>query len=566
MASLKEIIDYSKANPTSDYAKKAFEVLQSGGFDQQAQAEGIDLSPLGRPKAPEKPKTVMENVKQTVSTGLSDASNALNNTTQNPIVSGFEAAKDVANIAPKVAIDVLKKPVETAVSNVDKMFSGNPLYDVTKQAVKSGIDNINKLKEGISNSEFTAKVGQKLNEIATAHPDLASAVDGTLKVLSAGGDIANSILAVDGGAQLLSKLSESVPAIANTISNAASAAVDTTKSVVSNVVPDSSTIMNRVARLKPTDANKFVDLSGGETHGEYLSRTGNFGTPDKIIANEASKFSQSIDSVDNELAKLPGVYKDGSITDALSGLVKKAKLESGANVKSPYLTRAQELLAKSQKEGLSMPEINEAKRLYERNVKLGYNKLTNGDEVTKATNIDDALRKWQVGQAEKLGFKNIGELNKQTQLSKFIIDKLGDQIVGKSGLNGFELSDYILIAGGDPTSVASYLTKKFFSSASVQSKIAKIVSGGKVDGVIKPKTSFSPENVKRQVSPQGLMELPAGNKSLPQSQNLVPIKVMGESTIEPQAQNAMTTKTNKTGDVYQKDLKTGKTKIIPKKK
>jgi hypothetical protein len=51
MATLKEIIEYSKANPDSDYAKKAFETIQSGAFDTQAQTEGIDLSPLGRPKA-----------------------------------------------------------------------------------------------------------------------------------------------------------------------------------------------------------------------------------------------------------------------------------------------------------------------------------------------------------------------------------------------------------------------------------------------------------------------------------------------------------------------------------
>jgi hypothetical protein len=45
-----------------------------------------------------------------------------------------------------------------------------------------------------------------------------------------------------------------------------------------------------------------------------------------------------------------------------------------------------------------------------------------------------------------------------------------------------------------------------------------------------------------------------------------PIITPAPTTFEAQAQKATRTSTNKTGDVYQKDLKTGKTTIIPKKK
>jgi hypothetical protein len=50
MATLQQIIDYSKANPTSDYAKNAASLIQNGSFDTQALKEGIDLSVYGRPK------------------------------------------------------------------------------------------------------------------------------------------------------------------------------------------------------------------------------------------------------------------------------------------------------------------------------------------------------------------------------------------------------------------------------------------------------------------------------------------------------------------------------------
>lgn len=267
-------------------------------------------------------------------------------------------------------------------------------------------------------------------------------------------------------------------------------------------------IMNRVARLKPTDALKFEKMSG-KTQGEYLSETGNFGTPDTIIKNEATKFVESKNSVDSELAKLPGVYKDGSITDALSGLLERANMESGTNVKSPYLNQVENLIKKNEGSGLTMPEINDVKRLYEKNVKLGYDKKTESAKVNQATNIDSAIREWQVTKAKELGFNNISDLNKQTQISKFIIDKLGSQIVGQNGLNGINLTDWIILGGGDPTAVASFLTKKFFSSKAVQSKIAELLNKNKdVKGLIKPDTSITGENIKRTVSPEGLLGLP----------------------------------------------------------
>lgn len=295
------------------------------------------------------------------------------------------------------------------------------------------------------------------------------------------------------------------------------------------IIPDSASIMNRVARLNPSDATKFEKLAG-KTHGEYLKETGNFGTPDKIISTEATKFTNSINSVDNELAKLPGTYNPGVVQDVLNGLIEKAKATSSDSVKSPFFSKVTELNNKFKKEGLSMSEINDLKRLYEREVKLGYNKLTNGDKVAQATNVDNALREWQVKQAEDLGFSNISDLNKQTQLSKFIINKLGDKVVGQTGLNGVSLTDWIMLSGGNPTAVAGFLTKKFFSSKNVQSKIAKLLNEGEVKGQITPKTKITPSNIERRVSPQGFKQLPEGKSKT--SQNLVPIIKGGKFEME----------------------------------
>lgn len=242
------------------------------------------------------------------------------------------------------------------------------------------------------------------------------------------------------------------------------------KDAVSKIAPTSENIMNRVARLKPSDATKFEKIAG-ESHGKYLERTGNFGTPDEIVSKEAQKFAQSVNEVDTAMEKLPGKYQTPELTDVLNTLVEKEK-----SVKSPDLDRVIELQNKEKAGGLDMKDINEVKRLFERKVKLGYSKLINPEKVELATNMDNALRKWQFKKADELGFENLGELNKQTQMSKFIIDKLGDQIVGKSGLNGMSLTDWIMLSGGDPTSIGGLITKKFFSDPGIQAKIAKMLT------------------------------------------------------------------------------------------
>lgn len=308
----------------------------------------------------------------------------------------------------------------------------------------------------------------------------------------------------------------------------------------------SPAIMNRVARLKPTDATKFEKMAG-KTHGDYLSETGNFGTPDKIVATEAQKFTQSKLDVDNALAQLPGEYKVGALKDALGALIEKAKSTSSKSVKSPYLNRVMELAKKYNKQGLNMSEINEVKRLYERYVKLGYNKLLNADKVELSTNIDNALREWQTNKAGELGFNNIIEMNKQTQLSKFLTDKLGEQITGKSGLNEVSLTDWIILSGGDPAAIAGFLTKKFMSSKGVQARIAQMLKEGESKGQVKP--DIGPSKVPRLEAPK---------------------VIYGQSpkaptTYEPQAKSATSETINpKTGDRYIRDLKTGEMKYQPK--
>lgn len=153
------------------------------------------------------------------------------------------------------------------------------------------------------------------------------------------------------------------------------------------------------------------------------------------------------------------------------------------------------------------------KRLYEREVKLGYNKMLNPDKVQTSTNIDNALREWQVTKAEELGFTNLKELNKQTQISRNLINSLGDEVVGKTGLNNVSLTDWIMLSGGDPTAIGGFLTKKFFGSKGVQAKIAEMLSDVAPEGIKKP--VVTPSKLTPQPQSKILQQKPLAKSTTP---------------------------------------------------
>lgn len=451
---------------------------------------------------------------------------------------------DIANRVQRVG-DIQSRTDTGPITKAVQTFGqGAGLAANTLETVVGQIPGVSKATETIGSginllatSEFSpikhlgdvigsSKTLQEVTKLYDTDPSFKDSVDAFANTVRLGGDVATAVDTANFTENITKKVVNKLQEadLGGQINK--NIVQPTKEKIAGNLKETPSNIMNRVARLKPTDEVNFTKLSNGKTPGEYLTETGNFGTPDKVISTEASKFKASMDSVDAELAKLPGVYKDGSITDALTGLLKKSQEVSGANVKAPYYQQVLDLIAKYNSEGLTMDEINTVKRLYERNVKLGYNKLVNGAQVENATLTDSALRNWQIKQANDLGFKNIYDLNKQTQLSKFLVNKLGDRVIGQTGLNGVSLTDWIVLSGGDVSNIAGFLTKKFFSDPGVQAKIAEIINklnNGEVKGLIKPETTITPANIERRVSPQGLKQLNAPVKGAPQSSINTPI-------------------------------------------
>ena len=279
----------------------------------------------------------------------------------------------------------------------------------------------------------------------------------------------------------------------------------------SKVLPTSESIMQRVARIPKGEQVKFEKLTG-KSVGQFLDETGNYGTPDKIVEKLYNDFTQSKATADNALAQIKGTYKSEPVTTALKELEGKVARTSSPGAPDSDLARVTELVAKEKTEGLTMTEINEVKRIYERRVRLDYLKGNVAEDVTRANNVDNALRAWQFAEAEKAGLKNLPEINKFTQANKQLMDALGKEQAGIGGNNALGLTDAILLAGGSPESIASLLVKKTFSDPGVQSFVAKKLSKNKVKKSV-PEADFKNAKLDMPQSEEKLLQ--SSTKSTP---------------------------------------------------
>lgn len=294
----------------------------------------------------------------------------------------------------------------------------------------------------------------------------------------------------------------------------------------------SAKTMQRVARIPKGAQSKFKQVSG-EDVGEYLVNRGIYGDQDQIATQLFDRFTKSRGVADDAFAKLPGQYQDGAIKDALDELVARERRVSTPNVESPDLRRAVELQNKHDTVGLTMSETNEAKRLFEKNVRTGYFKENNADAIARSTNIDQALRNWQFKQAEMLGLDNISVVNKETQAAKQLLDAMTKEIAGTGGNNMVTLTDFIVLSGtGDPaTAIAAYFGKKALGNKKLQSFVAQF---------------FAPEATKAEIkAPIGetrFPRLPAGQTEVPTVTKPINLPSRSQSTVDMAEQELIQTK------------------------
>ncbi len=411
---------------------------------------------------------------------------------------GYESA-----VAAKNPLQLLEGSAKMTAGAVNAAFSPlAPVFSPIGAGIDTGIE-----KTGITdNPTFQRFASSKAGEMTSRAVEDVSNLN-TIAGAVAGMKVPEKFPSM---ARPKALVGETIPVIKNKVSD-----------VVSN---QPAKIMQRVARI-PKGAQAKFEKVAEESVGEYLVKRNIYGSVDDISTQLYDRFTKSKATADAALEQLPGVYKPPAVRTALDELFAREKRVSSDGAISPDLPSVKNLLMKFDRDGLTMADINEAKRLYERNIRTDYLKsiATKPEGVARATNIDTAIRRWQFNQAEKLGLKNLPAINKETQLSKALMDSLGKEYSGQAGNNAMSLTDWIMLSGGDPTAISGFLVKKTFSSKVVQSAIAKYLNkGNPTMGEVGAEISPTIESGLRKGFPQGAMtELPVGNQNAPRSQNFV---------------------------------------------
>lgn len=360
--------------------------------------------------------------------------------------------------------------------SIGELFVGGAKALATPELEEKTKETIETVGEKVASSDIAQELATRYQSLT---PEMKSQVDNIL-------GYAEGLTSLVGAGKVLPTIgkasTQAVKDIASGVSRTTSEALSGIGKVgtegikeATNLGMDSAAIMQRVARIPKMRQAKFEETAG-ESVGQYLVKRGIFGDVDEISKKLYENFTKSKGTADASLEKLQGTYRARPVETALKELFEKEVRTSSPGALSADFKRVRELKNLYEKNGLTMSEINEVKRLYERNVRLDFVKDNATESVKRATNVDNALREWQFGKAKELGLKDLPELNKETRLAKQLLDDLGKEYAGSAGNNAVTLTDWILLSGGDPTAIAGFIAKKTFSSKKVMSTIAEKIA------------------------------------------------------------------------------------------
>lgn len=480
MANLKEAFEYASQNPDSDFARNLEQLASTGSLNKEAQKYGIDLSPF------QQKKTLVDQLGERAKTFGKEALNVatLGATSVSP-----QDVKEARNGQGElVALQAVNRAAQSPIRMVGAV--GGAIGDVIGAGMEAvGLDKaIGSAVAPVVQSDPIQKAMQVFQSLPQDTQEVLGSIMNTANIPLGGVGVSAAKSGLEAGAKIAGKAGAQA---------------------VKSIAPDASSIMQRVARIPKQKQIKFQNTAG-ESVGEYLTKRGIYGDEEQIVEQLYKRFSDSKKVADDALEQLPGTYQPQQVKDALEMLQDKFTKSSTKGVKDPNLSRVEGLIAKYDTEGLTMPEVNESKRLFERNAKLDFARENNPDGIRLANNVDNSIREWQFTKADELGLKNLPDINKETRLARQLMDDLGAESAGIAGNNAVSLTDWIVLAEGNPASIAAFLGKKAAASKKLQSAVAKRVAGKPTVG--QPEAMFT--NAKKTTS---LPEQKLLQQSLPES-------------------------------------------------
>ncbi len=212
-----------------------------------------------------------------------------------------------------------------------------------------------------------------------------------------------------------------------------------------------STNINRMNAGQIRSFNEEIGVSPWKfLNDRWISDTG-----EKLVENLSKNLKLSRKSADDGLASIKWNFKAPTQEVATEAIDKETwkyitkqvdpvetmLRDNLGNASSKWMSkeslRAKDLLEKYQTQGLSMSEINEAKRFLNSNNKFSYFSDDTSPRKWFVTNLDNDVRKWQFATAEQQGFSNLKAINMDTKAYYKLMEGIGwwqDKIAGNNPL------------------------------------------------------------------------------------------------------------------------------------
>ncbi|MFC2494996.1 MAG: hypothetical protein ACFNWZ_02215 [Candidatus Absconditicoccaceae bacterium] len=300
---------------------------------------------------------------------------------------------------------------------VNTLTDQRGFVETTKSEIKEGVDSV---KEGVKKAGSIVKAGtenliggikKKINDLNTKSKVQP---EGEIKAGSAGSE---------------SKINES---------NSSQTFSNFNRKLLQN--------QNRI------DPSKIVEFEKktGQKYGDYMLERGRVGGPEENVGKMTEYINTLKEQKRQAFEKMSGTAQSEAIRTLLTDIVERA-----TQVRDPDAKKFTTMLAKHSEGGISFPELEEAKRRYEKNIKTGYYKDNNSVGIQRATNLDTEIRKYQQEEAIKQGFTNIKELNKEISNAYFLSNEIMRKQLKMDANNQVSLTDYLML-GAMPDNVGGF--------------------------------------------------------------------------------------------------------------
>lgn len=200
------------------------------------------------------------------------------------------------------------------------------------------------------------------------------------------------------------------------------------------------------------DPSKIVEFEkkAGQKYGDYMLERGRVGWPEENVGKMAEYINTLKEQKRQAFEKMSGTAQSEAIGTLLTDIVERA-----TQVRDPDAKKFTTMLAKHSEGGITFPELEEAKRRYERNIKTWYYKDNNSVWIQRATNLDTEIRKYQQEEAIKQGFTNIKELNKEISNAYFLSNEIMRKQLKMDANNQVSLTDCLML-GAMPDNVGGF--------------------------------------------------------------------------------------------------------------